>query len=303
MDLAAHALTRLRAGELSLYRGESGGAVPALFVTAENTSSTHLKRLEQEFALRADLDAGWAVRPVALSRQAARVTLELEDPGGEPLDRMLDEPLAAGDFLPIAIPLVDALRQMHEHGLIHKDLNPTNYLVDLGRGRAWLTGFGLATRLAREPQDPDAPDAITANLAYMSPEQTGRMNRPVDARSDLYSLGVTFYRMLTGVLPFTAAEPLEWIHCHIARQAVAPEKRVATIPAQLTAIVMRLLAKTPEERYQTAAGVEGDLRHCLEQLQRNGRIDTFALGGQDAPGRFLMPDRLHGCADALESLL
>src|SRR5271169_3793775 len=116
----------------------------------------------------------------------------------------------------------------------------------------------------------------------MAPEQTGRMNRSIDSRSDLYSLGVTFYEMLTGVLPFTASDPMEWIHCHIARQPVSPSERVIAVPAQLSAIVMKLLAKTAEERYQTAAGVEADLRRCLAKSESHGRIEPFLLGGQDA---------------------
>src|SRR5206468_7918684 len=124
-------------------------------------------------------------------------------------------------------------------------------------------GFGIACGLPREHRVPDPPEVIAGTLAYMAPEQTGRMNRSIDSRSDLYALGVTFYELLTGALPFMAADPLEWIHCHIARQPLAPSERMSTVPAQLSAIVMKLLAKTAEERYQTAAGVEADLRRCL----------------------------------------
>ena len=176
-------------------------------------------------------------------------------------------------FLRIAIPLAAALRQVHERGLIHKDIKPANILVDAASGGVWLTGFGIASRLPRERQAPAPPEVIAGTLAYMAPEQTGRMNRSVDSRSDLYSLGVTFYEMLTGTLPFTAADPMEWVHCHIARQPVPPDERVAGVPAPLSAIVMKLLAKTAEERYQTAAGVEADLRRCLAEWESHGRIE------------------------------
>src|SRR5260221_875260 len=135
---------------------------------------------------------------------------------------------------------------------------------------------------------------IAGPLASMAPEQPGRMNRSIDSRSDLYSLGVTFYEMLTGVLPFTASDPMEWVHCHIARQPVAPEQYAKEIPAPLSAIVMKLLAKTADERYQTAAGVEAALRRCLAAWQSFGRIDPFPLGAQDAPARILITDRLNG---------
>ena len=128
------------------------------------------------------------------------------------------------------------------------------------------------------------PEIIAGTLAYMSPEQTGRMNRSLDSRSDLYSLGVTLYQMLTGALPFSATHPLEWVHCHIARQPVPPKDRVA-VPESLSAIVMKLLAKNAEERYQTASGVEADLRRCLAEWQSHGRIDPFPLGTDDLSDR------------------
>jgi hypothetical protein len=303
MSLPEHSLSPPNAGELRLYRGAQEGAASALFATVENPSSAQVKRLESEYALRAELDTGWAARPLALSRHAASVTLTLEDPGGEPLDRILDEPLPPAVFLPIAVSLANAVRQAHERGLIHKDLNPANMLVDIARGRAWLTGFGLASRRLREQRDPDAPEVIAGTLPYMAPEQTGRMNRSVDARSDLYSLGITFYQMLTGVLPFSAADPLEWIHCHMARRPIAPDERIPSVPAQLAAIVMKLLAKTAEERYQTAAGLEADLQRCFEQWRAEGRIDRFALGALDASDRLVIPEKLYGRAREIELLL
>ena len=150
--------------------------------------------------------------------------------------------------------------RVHAQGLIHKDLKPANILVDAAAGGVRLTGFGIASRLPRERQAPGPPEVIAGTLAYMAPEQTGRMNRSVDSRSDLYACGVTLYEMLTGVLPFSAADPMEWIHCHIARQPMPPSERLNGVPGPLSAIVMKLLAKSAEDRYQTAAGLEADLR-------------------------------------------
>ena len=141
-----------------------------------------------------------------------------------------------------------------------------------------LTGFGIASRLPRERQAPEPPEFIAGTLAYMAPEQTGRVNRSIDSRSDLYSLGVTFYEMLTGSLPFTASDPMEWVHCHIARQPAAPGERRSSVPAPVSAITMKLLSKAAEERYQTAAGVESDLRRCLSQWESQGRIERFRAG-------------------------
>src|SRR5262249_44386719 len=138
---------------------------------------------------------------------------------------------------------------------------------------------------------------------YMAPEQTGRMNRSIDSRSDLYAFGVTLYEMLTGKLPFTASDPLGWVHCHIARSPAPPHERVNTVPACVSAIVMKLLAKTPEERYQTASGVESDLRRCLAEWEEHGYIVDFSLGQHDAPNRLLIPEKLYGRAREIKTLL
>jgi predicted ATPase/signal transduction histidine kinase/ActR/RegA family two-component response regulator len=302
-DLSTYALSPLRDGDLTLYRGSAAGLAPILLVTAQNGSLSHLRRLEHEYALRADLDATWAAHPIELSRYRNRMALLLADPGGAILERLLVHPLSIKEFLRIAISLAGALAQGHGRGLIHKDIKPANILVDVATGDVWLTGFGIASRLPRERPAPEPPDAIAGTLAYMAPEQTGRMNRSIDSRSDLYSVGITFYEMLTGSLPFSAADPLEWVHCHIARQPVPPERRAAQIPGALSVITMKLLAKTAEERYQTATGLEADLRRCLAQWESEGRIDLFPLATSDAPDRLLIPERLYGRERDSERLL
>ena len=302
-ELSSYVFSPLREGDIALYRGSGNGLAPILLVAAEETSLGCVERLEHEYALKAELDADWAARPVALTHHNGRMTLVLEDPGGAPLDRLLGRPLEISHFLRIAIPLAGALRRVHERGLIHKDIKPANILVDAASGGVWLTGFGIASRLPRERQAPAPPEVIAGTLAYMAPEQTGRMNRSVDSRSDLYALGVTFYEMLTGTLPFTAADPMEWVHCHIARQPAPPDARVAGVPGPLSAIVMKLLAKTAEERYQTAAGVEADLRHCLAEWEKHGRIEPFAIGAYDVSDRLLIPEKLYGREREIDALI
>ncbi|MEH2567387.1 AAA family ATPase [Bradyrhizobium sp. AZCC 2289] len=302
-ELSSYVFSPLREGDIALYRGSGNGLAPILLVAAEETSLGCVERLENEYALKAELDAEWAARPVALTHHNGRMTLVLEDPGGTPVDRLLGQPLDVSHFLRIAISLAGALCRVHERGLIHKDIKPANILVDAASGGVWLTGFGIASRLPREHQAPAPPEVIAGTLAYMAPEQTGRMNRSVDSRSDLYALGVTFYEMLTGTLPFTAADPMEWVHCHIARQPMPPDERVAGVPEPLSAIVMKLLAKTGEERYQTAAGVEADLRRCLAEWESHGRIEPFSLGGCDVSDRLLIPEKLYGREREIDTLL
>jgi predicted ATPase/signal transduction histidine kinase len=302
-ELSSYEFSPLREGDFTLYRGSGDGLAPILLVAAGDASRAGVARLEQEYALGPHLDAAWAARPLALSHQNGRTVLLLEDPGGQPLDRLLGRPLAVAEFLSIAIPLTSAIGRVHERGLIHKDIKPANILVDAVSGGVWLTGFGIASRLPREHQVPEPPEVIAGTLAYMAPEQTGRMNRSIDSRSDLYALGVTFYELLTGTLPFNASDPMEWVHCHIARRPVPADERVIAIPPQLSAIVMKLLAKTAEGRYQTAAGVEADLRRCLAAWESVGRIDPFPLGLQGASDRLMIPERLYGREREIDALL
>jgi PAS domain S-box-containing protein len=302
-ELLSYVFSPLREGDIALYRGSGNGLAPILLVAAEETSLGRVERLQHEYALKAELDAQWAARPVALTHYNDRMTLVLEDPGGAPLDRLLGRPLDLSHFLRIAIPLAGTLRQMHERCLVHKDIKPANILVDEASGGVWLTGFGIASRLPREHQVPAPPEVIAGTLAYMAPEQTGRMNRSVDSRSDLYALGVTFYEMLTGQLPFTAADPMGWVHCHIARQPAPLEERIAGVPGPLSAIVMKLLAKTAEGRYQTASGLEADLQRCLGEWETHGRIEPFMLGAHDLSDQLLIPEKLYGREREIDALL
>jgi len=259
--------------------------------------------MEHEYSLRAELDPGWAIRPLALAPHKGRTMLVLTDPGGEHLDRLLGRPMELTQFLRPAVGVSAALGQLHGCGLVHKDVKPANIVVNRASGEARLTGFGIASRLPRERQSPAPPESIAGTLAYMAPEQTGRMNRSIDSRSDLYSLGVTLYQMLTGSLPFTASDPMEWVHCHIARKPVPPSERLEKIPAPISHIIMKLLAKTAEERYQTAAGVESDLRRCLAEWEIQPHIDEFPLGEHDTPDRLLIPEKLYGRAREVDTLL
>jgi PAS domain S-box-containing protein len=311
IDLSHYRLETLHQdGEFILYRGlpriraePSLPSILALSPVMERPAPATIKKIEHEFSLRDELNPAWAIRPSALTHQQSRTMLVFEDPDGEPLARLLRRPVQLEHFLRCAIVLAAALGQVHKHGLIHKDVKPANVLVNAVLDRAWLRGFGIASRLLRERQRAEPPEFISGTLAYMAPEQTGRMNRSVDSRSDLYAFGVTLYEMLTGSLPFTASEPMEWVHCHIAKQPILPGHRVQNIPGPVSAIIMKLLAKPPEERYQTAAGVESDLRRCLEDLDREGGVHDFALGDHDRPDYLQIPEKLYGREREVETLL
>src|SRR5258708_35015981 len=247
IEVSRYVYQTLRADEeFALSRARQNEEQSTVLVVApvsEYPALGSLARLEHEYALRDELDSDWALRPLALTRRQGGMMLVLDDPGGEPLDQCLAKPMELGRFLRLAINMAAGLGKLHRRWLIHKDGKPANILVDLATDKVWFTGFGIASRLPRERQAAEPPEVIAGTLAYMAPEQTGRMNRSIDSLSDLYSLGVTFYEMLTGTLPFTAADPIEWVHCHIARQPVPPNERVVGVPGPLSAIVIKLLTK------------------------------------------------------------
>ncbi|HTR14115.1 MAG TPA: AAA family ATPase [Roseiarcus sp.] len=294
--------------ERALCRGRRAdpGSAPVsvllVFPVAERPPSDVLDRLAHEYELRGELEAAWCARPLELRREGGRTLLLLEDSGGEPLERLVGEPMETERFLRLAIGAAAALGKVHERGLIHRNVKPANILVNCADGDVRLTDFGIASRPARGPETREPPEFIAGTLAYMAPEQTGRMNRPVDSRSDLYALGVTFYQMLTGALPFSASDPLEWVHCHIARKPTPPGERLKTVPDVLSDIVMKLLSKTAEERYQTAAGLARDLRRCLSQWEAHGGVEPFPLGRRDESDRLMIAEKLYGREREVESL-
>ena len=229
IELSRHVFEPLRRDEDSiLYRGRNQEDLSQVLVLApatEEPGPESLKRLEHEYSFKADLDPAWAARPIEITFHWNRPVLVLEDPGGIPLDQLLGQASDLGSSLRRAISLATAIGNLHRRGIVHKDIKPANVLVDPATDNAWLMGFGIASRLPRERQSPDAPEFIAGTLAYMAPEQTGRMNRSTDSRSDLYSYGVTLYEMLTGCLPFAASDAMEWVHCHVARRPVPPDER------------------------------------------------------------------------------
>src|SRR5215472_9568501 len=296
-------------GERAFRRGwrlDDEGKRRAVLLVApavDHPSRSCLDRLTHEYELKDELDRAWALRPLDLIRDSGRTVLVLEDEGGEPVDQLLGVPMDVGRFLRLSVAIALTLGRLHQRGLVHKDIKPANILFNDATGEVRLTGFGIASRFARERQSPHPPETIAGTLVYMAPEQTGRMNRSIDSRSDLYALGATFYQMLTGSLPFTAADPMDWVHCHLARTPLAPADRLKEVPGVVSAIIMKLLAKTAEDRYQTAAGLEHDLRRCLTGWEGQRRIDDFLLGQYDTPDRLLIPEKLYGRQCEVETLL
>src|SRR6266403_2040530 len=289
-----------------LYRAREKGAsgtMLALAPAGRDPSPAALARLQYEYSLRSELDAAWAIRALDLVSVDGVPMLLLEDPRGESLDRLVGRPMALTRFLRIGVGLSAALARLHARGIIHKDIRPANVLVDLDTGAVRLFGFGLASRARRERPGPSGTASAEASLPYMAPEQTGRIHRSIDSRTDLYSAGVVLYQTVTGVLPFNAQDPLEWVHSHVARTPISPRERRPEIPPVLSGIVMKLLSKASDERYQTAAGLQADLERCLAQWRTAARIDDFPVGLDDVPDQLVIAEKIHGREKEARALL
>ncbi|RZT28851.1 ATP-binding protein [Cupriavidus agavae] len=301
--------TRWKNGEFSLsresisiQRDRSPTAMLVARPAAADYAAMALDSFTREFALRHALDDSWAIRPLKLVCEGSDPCLFLRDPGGVPLGSLLGKPMPVETTLRYGLSIATALEGLHAAQLVHRNIKPNNLIVDCDDGRVRLTGFGLASNLPRERRIPEPPEAIAGTLSYMSPEQTGRMNRSVDSRSDLYALGVTLYEMLTGALPFAAESPLEWVHCHVARKPLPPASTLS-LPSTLSRVVMKLLSKTAEDRYQTARGLRQDLQRCLDEWASSKEIVDFALDQYGSEDRLVIPEKLYGRETEVQTLL
>ncbi|HLO48477.1 MAG TPA: AAA family ATPase, partial [Kamptonema sp.] len=218
-------------------------------------------------------------------------------------DSKTNKYLPLAEFLNIALQLTDILHYLYQNCVIHKDIKPANILINPDTKQVKLIDFSISSLLPRETQEIQNPNVLEGTLAYLSPEQTGRMNRGIDYRSDFYSLGVTFYELLTGELPFVSEDAMELVHCHLAKQPIPIHEINPKIPLALSEIVSKLMAKNVENRYQTALGIKHDLEICLEQLQATGQIESFEIGKRDISDRFTIPEKLYGRENEVNQLL
>lgn len=271
---------------------------------AEYPTLEDISRLRHEYKILQPLNLEGVIKPLALENYQNSLALILEDFGQPSLKWFIKhKSVNLREFLQIAIQVVTALKKIHQNNIIHKDIKPHNILISSRLDEIKIIDFSIATRLSRENAAYSSLNLLEGTLAYISPEQTGRMNRYIDYRTDFYSLGVTFYEILTGQLPFVTEDPMELVHCHIAKQPVAPHQLNPEIPLTISSIIMKLLAKNAENRYQSATGIIVDLEDCLTQIQTTGKIGNFSPGQRDKSGQFLIPQKLYGREVEVEKLM
>ncbi|MEG4010539.1 protein kinase, partial [Microcoleus sp. Pol11C1] len=269
----------------------------------EYPSFSELLQFRNQYIIAKNLSLAGAVAPYSLETYRNSYALVMEDFGGVSLkEYALTHALALDEFLEIALQLSDILNGLYRNRVIHKDLKPVNILINPETKQVKLIDFSISSLLPRETYTTQNPNGLEGTLAYLSPEQTGRMNRGIDYRSDFYSLGVTFFELLTGQLPWTSGDPMELVHCHVAKQPPTVHSLNPKIPLVLSNIVTKLMAKNAEERYQNVLGLKHDLERCLQQLQ-DGKIELFELGQRDICDRFLISEKLYGRQTEVETLL
>ncbi|MEH2088319.1 trifunctional serine/threonine-protein kinase/ATP-binding protein/sensor histidine kinase [Nostoc sp.] len=298
-----------------VYRGyRETDSLPVVIKLLKNPypSFSELLSFRNQYTIAKNLNSPLIVQTYSLEPHQNGYALVMEDFGGISLK---DWGLRSGEwkigrnleslmeFLEIAIALSNTLDVLYRERIIHKDIKPSNILINPQTKQIKLIDFSIASLLPRETQTLVNPNVLEGTLAYISPEQTGRMNRGIDYRTDFYSLGVTFYELLTGVLPFQSNDPMELVHCHIAKIAPLVCETNLEIPSVISKIVSKLMAKNAKDRYQSALGLKFDLENCLHQLQVNGIIQGFEIGQRDVCDRFIIPDKLYGRETEVENLL
>jgi predicted ATPase/signal transduction histidine kinase/CheY-like chemotaxis protein len=271
---------------------------------AEYPTLSDITRLRHEYQILHSLNVEAIIKAISLESYKNGLALILEDSGSESLnDWMKGKKLTIIQFISLGLQLVSALAEIHKHNIIHKDVKPQNIIINPTTEKVQIIDFSIASRLEKENSTLSHPDLLEGTLAYMSPEQTGRMNRSIDYRTDFYSLGVTFYEMLTGELPFNSTDPLELVHSHIAKTPIPPQQLNPEIPPQISAIAMKLLAKNAEDRYQSTEGLKFDLETCFIKLQASGYISNFVVGSADKAGQLNIPQKLYGRNQEIEKIL
>ena len=296
-----------RGRRTAVYRGISDGQqrhVVIKLLCSARPRFSELVKFRNQYVVARNLSIAGIVQPLALKPWRNGYALVMEDFGGIALgDYICNQKLSWQEVLALSLQMSDILQELYQARVIHKDINPANLLIHPQTKQIQLIDFGLASLLPKETQELQSPNALEGTLAYMAPEQTGRMNKGIDYRADFYALGVTLYELLTSQLPFPSDDPMELVHCHIAKTPPAVHDVNVQVPAALSVIVAKLMAKNADARYQSALGLKHDLQDFWSQWKASGRIEPFELGQRDVSDRFLVPEKLYGRETEVKTLL
>ncbi|MDJ0555151.1 MAG: serine/threonine-protein kinase PknK, partial [Microcoleaceae cyanobacterium MO_207.B10] len=270
-----------------------------------------LTQYRNAYTLLKNLNISGVVKILALEKFEQRLMLVMEDFGGMSLAKYVSQQKLSksnnskdiSQFFKIALEIINPLEKLHQNRIIHKDIKPHNIIINPQSQKIQIIDFSTTTKLPKETAEIKNPNTIEGTLAYISPEQTGRMNRGIDYRSDFYSLGITFYELLTRQLPFNSTDPMELVHCHIARQPKPLIELNPQIPETLNSIVLKLIAKMPEARYQTVGGLRYDLEKCQSEWENNKKVTVFEIGTKDRSNSLIIPEKLYGREQEVEKLL
>jgi len=290
-----------------VYRGvRQSDQLPVIIKLLKRNLPSHneLLSFRHQYSLLKDIHLDGVIPTLALESWQEKLALVMPD--NHSLDLKLycnKTPLSIRDFLDIANKIATILQQLHQLNITHKDIKPSNIIIQPDSRQVALIDFSIASQLNSENQILQTPEALSGTLSYLSPEQTGRMNRGVDYRTDFYSLGVTFYELLSAQLPFYSEDPMELVHSHLARQAQSLLQLRSDIPAVINQIVQKLMAKNAEDRYQSGSGLLADLQHCQQSYQQNEKIDSFTLGQTDVAQQFHLNEKLYGRINEVKTLL
>ncbi|CAN1209778.1 AAA family ATPase [Tumidithrix helvetica PCC 7403] len=290
-----------------VYRGirlADGYPVVLKLLRSDRPSIQDLLRLRNHYTITKNLNSAGIVRPLGLEPYGNGFVLLMPDDRCMALsDYLVSYSLELPEFLAIAIQLAEILQDLYQQRVIHKDIKPANILIQPESKQIKLIDFSLASLLPKETSGIVCPNVLEGTLAYIAPEQTGRMNRGIDYRTDFYALGVTLFELLTGQLPFQADDSLELVHCHIAKPAPSACELKPEIPAEIAQIVTKLMAKNAEDRYQSTLGLKYDLAIALHQFNTTGTIAPFVIGTRDLSDRFSIPEKLYGRSQEVQTLL
>ncbi len=300
--------TLYESSQFAVYSGSSKDGKPVVLkmLQEEHATAKGIAHFKREFQITSGLNVEGVIQVYGLEHYKHTLIMVLEDFGGESLARLkeLDSlQLNIVEFLKLAIQIANILDRIHQQKVVHKDINPANIVWNRETGQVKIIDFSNSTLLSQETIDYRTSNILEGTLPYISPEQTGRMNRSVDYRTDFYSLGATLYELLTSHPPFVSEDPLEIIHSHIARIPVEPHQYDSDIPSTVSDIVLKMMEKNAEDRYQSMHGLQYDLQECLAQYKNSGKIENFHLGRKDYSDKFQIPQKLYGRQVQLQIML